>query len=119
MPKFFSGKQDVFLEIANRYANYIMLGVLKEGDKLPSVREAAGELGVNPNTVQKAYSYLEEQGLICALPKKGVFVTYCAAETQTQEQPDPLLIDMIKMLKTNGVRKDTIIQVLEEVYTDD
>lgn len=119
MPKFFSGKQDVFLEIANRYANYIMIGVLKEGDKLPSVRVAAGELGVNPNTVQKAYSYLEEQGLICAVPKKGVFVMSSGADINTPQQPDSSLIDMINTLKNSGVRKETIIQVLEEVYTDD
>ena len=76
MQNIFSGKSDVFVEVAERYENFIRLGILKDGDKLPSVRTAAGELGVNPNTVQKAYTLLEEKGLIRALPKKGAFVTY-------------------------------------------
>ena len=71
----FSGKQDVYLEIAKYYEKHILLGVLRVGDKLPSVRIAAGELGVNPNTVARAYTKLEEMGYIRALPKKGAFVT--------------------------------------------
>ena len=58
MPLGFTGKRDVYLEVAERYEKYIKLGVLRDGDKLPSVRTAAGELGVNPNTVQKAYQHL-------------------------------------------------------------
>ena len=62
MQLIFSGKQDVYLEIAEKYKEYIKIGVFKNGDKLPSVREAAGELGVNPNTIAKAYDKLEAEG---------------------------------------------------------
>ena len=50
MAKSFFTKRDVYLEIAERYEKYITLGVIKTGERLPSVRVAAGELGVNPNT---------------------------------------------------------------------
>ena len=50
----FIGKQDGYLEIANKYEGYITNGLYKAGDKLPSVRAVAAELGVNPNTVAKA-----------------------------------------------------------------
>lgn len=117
MPKYFSGKRDVYLEIADRYAGYIKLGVLKEGDRLPSVRAAAGELGVNPNTVQKAYMHLEEQGLICSLPKKGVFVTGAApAEAERQKNP---AIEMLTALKNSGISKEMILKALKEVYGND
>ena len=43
--------------------------------QLPSVRSGAQELGVNPNTVQKAYGLLERDGVICSLPGKGSFLT--------------------------------------------
>ncbi len=43
--------------------------------QLPSVRSVAQELGVNPNTVQKAYGLLERDGVICSLPRKGSFLT--------------------------------------------
>ncbi|MBR6784114.1 MAG: GntR family transcriptional regulator [Clostridia bacterium] len=52
MPKGLTGKRDVYIEVAERYEKYIRIGVLRDGDKLPSVRVAANELGVNPNTVQ-------------------------------------------------------------------
>jgi GntR family transcriptional regulator len=76
MPIQLSGKQDVYIEVANRYKEYIELGIIKKGEKLPSVRTAACELGINPNTVAKAYSLLEEEGYLCSLPKKGVYVIY-------------------------------------------
>lgn len=117
MPKYFSGKRDVFLEIADRYANYIRLGVLKDGDRLPSVRVAAGELNVNPNTVQKAYSYLEEQGLISTLPKKGVYVT-CSGQQESAVQNNPAL-DAIIRLKEAGVQQTEILSAIKEVYGND
>lgn len=49
-------------------------GVLRPGEQLPSVRTMAQELGVNPNTVQKAYRTLEQMGAIYSLPGKGSFV---------------------------------------------
>ena len=72
----YAGKQDVYLEIAGKLESYILQGLYATGDKLPSVRALASELGVNPNTVAKAYSVLEDKGLIHALPKKGAYVTY-------------------------------------------
>lgn len=108
----FSGKQDVYLEIAERFKEYIKLGVYKDGDKLPSVREAAGELGVNPNTIAKAYSILEKEGLICSLPKKGAFVTQGKSDTQCP--PDKRSV--IAALRDMGIEKQTLIDWIEEVY---
>ncbi len=108
----FSGRQDVYLEIAERFKEYIQLGVYKNGDKLPSVREAAGELGVNPNTIARAYSELEKQGLICALPKKGAFVTQ--GNSDTQSPPDKRAV--ISALRDMGIEKQTLIDWIEEVY---
>lgn len=116
MAKLFTGKREVFLEIADRYANYIQLGVLKDGDRLPSVRTAAGELGVNPNTVQRAYSYLEEQGLICTVPKKGVFVT---TAPQVQDSQNDTAVEAVTMLKKCGVGKAELLRAIEEVYGND
>ncbi len=111
----FSGKQDVYIEIAEKYKEYIKLGIIKNGEKLPSVREAAGELGVNPNTIARAYNLLEEQGFIKALPKKGVFVIF--GETEKKSEPDKIAV--IYALKDLGIGKETLIKWIEEVYSDD
>ena len=111
----FSGKQDVYVEIAEKYKSYIRLGVIKNGEKLPSVREAAGELGVNPNTIARAYSLLEAQGYVRALPKKGAFVIYGEAE----ERKEPDKREIIYALRDMGISKNTLINWIEEVYRDD
>lgn len=110
----FSGKQDVYLEIAERYKEYIRLGIIKNGEKLPSVRSAAGELGVNPNTVARAYSLLEAEGYIRALPKKGAFVIF---EESESEEPDKK--NVIFALKDMGVSRSTLQKWIKEVYGDD
>ena len=118
MAKAFSTKRDVYLEIAARYEKYIILGVIKPGEKLPSVRVAAGDLGVNPNTVQRAYSLLEEKGFIRSMPKKGAYVIYKRGHTQTDESRGELTRILMK-LKDKGFSKSDISSVLEEVYQND
>ena len=112
------GKQDVYLEVAEKYKEYIKLGIIKKGEKLPSVRTAAGELGINPNTVAKAYSHLEEEGFIRALPKKGAYVIYEPSENDS-EQSYSKEIELIRKIKEGGIDRDTILKLIEEVYNND
>ena len=51
----------------------VVSGALRPGDKLPSVRELAGQLAINPNTIQRAYRELEAEGYIVSVPGKGSF----------------------------------------------
>ena len=118
MAKTFLTKRDVYLDIADRYERYITLGVLKPGEKLPSVRTAAAELHVNPNTVQRAYSLLEEKGLIRSMPKKGAFVIFDSAGTEDQTSYEALLSELLR-LKEQGVSQDKITSLVEEVYQND
>ncbi len=53
----------------------LRLGVLREGDQLPKVKDVVADLAVNPNTVLKAYRELEHDGLVAARPGVGTFVT--------------------------------------------
>lgn len=116
MTNYFSGKRDVYIEIAQRYIEFIRLGVLQEGDRLPSVRVAAGDLGVNPNTVQRAYTYLEELGMIRLLPKKGAYVTGGIRQESAQ---NTAALDAIAALKNSGIDKASVLRAIEEVYCDD
>ncbi|GGW61675.1 GntR family transcriptional regulator [Streptomyces galilaeus] len=58
----------------------LRLGLLKEGDRLPTVKEVARQMAVNPNTVLKAYRELEHDGLVAARPGVGTFVTRTLAD---------------------------------------
>lgn len=112
-----SGKQDVYLEVAGRYKEYIRLGIIKKGERLPSVRTAAGELGINPNTVAKAYSLLEEEGYILSLPKKGAYVIY--ESTQSTPRVYSRELELLQQLKDGGIDRNTVLMLIEEVYKDD
>ena len=109
----FSGNQDIYLEIAQRYKEYIRQGIIRNGEKLPSVRQAAGELSVNPNTVAKAYAKLEQDGYIRTLPKKGVYVTWEGDEEKPLENAD---LAQIRAMRDRGIDKQTMLNWIEEVY---
>ena len=114
MYKSLKGKRDVYLDVADKYARYIELGVIKNGEKLPSVREVAGEIGINPNTVARAYAELEERGYIRSVPKKGAFVTYGGEEQSALEAEARALVEA---LYQRGVTQDELEQMIKEVYS--
>jgi GntR family transcriptional regulator len=105
-----SGKGAIYDEIASSIKRYITLGVLKPGEKLPSVRELALSLSVNPNTVARSYEILTEQGYLVSLPKKGCFVA-----TQSHSDPDENVKTMLKMAIAEGNSPAKIRSLLDEI----
>ena len=65
----------IYLQIVDGFRAQILAGVLQSGEKLPSVRELATGLSINPNTIQRAYRQLEALGWIATVPGKGCFVS--------------------------------------------
>jgi GntR family transcriptional regulator len=64
-----------YLQVVQQVRQALRLGLLAEGDQLPTVKEAVASLAINPNTVLKAYRELEHEGLVAARPGLGTFVT--------------------------------------------
>ena len=64
----------IYSQIVDGFRSQISAGILQNGDRLPSVRELAQQLTINPNTIQRAYRELEAQGWIASVPGKGSFV---------------------------------------------
>src|SRR4029453_8069753 len=64
-----------YLQLVRQVRHALRLGVLREGDQLPTVKEVVAQLAINPNTVLKAYRELEHEGLVAARPGVGTFVT--------------------------------------------
>ena len=65
----------LYEQIMDNYRRLIVSGGISPGEQLPSVRELATQLAINPNTIQRAYRELESEGYIITLPGKGSFVT--------------------------------------------
>ena len=73
----------IYTQIIDSFKEQITAGILRTGDKLPSVRELASDLAINPNTIQRSYRALESEGWIVTVPGKGCFVS---ANGNCQEQ---------------------------------
>lgn len=73
----------IYAQIIASIKEQITAGILQTGDKLPSVRELASDLAINPNTIQRSYRALESDGWIVTVPGKGCFVS---ANGSCQEQ---------------------------------
>ena len=71
----FRDRRPIYEQLVSAIKDLIMRGALSENEQLPSVRALAAELGINPNTIQKAYSELERQGVTYTVSGKGCFVS--------------------------------------------
>jgi GntR family transcriptional regulator len=78
-----------YLQIVQQVRQALLLGVLSEGDRLPTVKQVVAQVAINPNTVLKAYRELEMEGLVVARPGAGTFVTKTLAQTSISEH-EPL-----------------------------
>ena len=73
----------IYTQIIDSFKEQISAGILRTGVKLPSVRDLAVQLAINPNTIQRSYRALESEGWIVTVPGKGCFVS---ANSSCQEQ---------------------------------
>jgi GntR family transcriptional regulator len=64
-----------YLQLVHQVRQSLLLGYLREGDRLPTVKDVAVDLAINPNTVVKAYRQLEHEGLTAGRPGQGTFIT--------------------------------------------
>jgi len=86
-----------YLQLVRQVRQALRLGLLREGDQLPTVKEVVGRLAINPNTVLKAYRELEHDGLVAARPGVGTFVTATLAGESLAAQ-GPLQQDLRRWL---------------------
>ena len=75
-----------YLQLVQQITHALRLSQLKVGDRLPTVRDVAAQLAINPNTVLKAYRHLEMQGLLVSRPGTGVFVAKELRGPSAQDQ---------------------------------
>jgi GntR family transcriptional regulator len=69
-----------YRQLVHQVRQALRLGILREGDQLPTVKDVVGQVAINPNTVLKAYRELEHEGLVAGRPGLGTFVTRSLAQ---------------------------------------
>ncbi|MBO7218019.1 MAG: GntR family transcriptional regulator [Clostridia bacterium] len=105
----------IYDQIVNGIIKLRTLGVLKADDKLPSVRQLASELRVNPNTVQKAYAILEGEKIIYSISGKGSFISGDAdAENSILNAAKEEFKKAVLSAAERGISRDELVKILEE-----
>ena len=108
----FSEPKGIYLQIADRIRERILRGEWRTGERIPSIRELAVELGVNPNTVTKSYQKLLERELISNQRGRGYFVSENAAERALNEMKEEFMRDelprIIGAMRLLGIRMEEI-----------
>ena len=110
-------KQPLYEQLVEQLRRQIVLGGMKAGAAMPSVRQLATELGINPNTIQKAYRRMEEEGMILSIPGKGSFVSDDLADMLTKQREDQRskAKQMLQSCREMGLTKEEITQMVEEI----
>ena len=114
-----SDRRPLYEQIKERFKELIIGGVLKENDKIPSVRELAMMLAINPNTIQKAYKELENEGYIYSLQARGSFVakhTEVSENSTCRKAAMSNLDTVLKELMFLGAEPDEIKAHVDEIY---
>lgn len=99
------------------FVRLISTGILKADDKMPSVRELASNLAINPNTIQKAYAWLESEGYIYSVAGRGSFVSQAnlAFERRKDELMDRFEKVTCEMIELS-IDKKELIETIEKLY---
>lgn len=112
-------KLPIFEQLKKQILEFITIGILSPKDKLPSVRSLASEIGVNPNTVSKAYQELEEQGYIYTEKGKGCFVSDNQSDQLIKEIKLDQFEEAIKDMKNHHIEKQQLLERIKKVYKED
>lgn len=110
----YQSRMPIYEQIISEIERYVALGILKPKEQLMSIREMATTLGINPNTVKKAYAELENKGVIVTVSTKGTFIAdeiTKVVDGRIEEKVNDIK-KMIADLEKLGIPKEEIIKRL-------
>jgi GntR family transcriptional regulator len=112
-------KRPIYQQIEDQIVRLCLLEILKEGDSIPSVRQMAADLSINPNTVQKAYQELESKGVIVTVRGKGNFIGDISVIRSVRESQILLnLHETVSDALKNGIQREKVLSVVSEIYDE-
>ena len=117
----FRNDQPIYSQLTLRLTEAVVSGIYAPGEKLPSVRELALEAGINPNTVQRALTELEREGLVFSQRTAGRFVTENENMIVNAKLriADERVSEFLRSMKTLGCGRQEIISLIEGAKEDE
>lgn len=113
----YQDRRPIYEQIVERFQILILKGVLEQDEQMPSVRKLAVELSINPNTIQKAYSILEQQGYIYPVKGRGNFVS--GKGSLIQEKRNMFWQEYHEMIKKGtelGITREEFREKIDEYW---
>ncbi|QZY55945.1 GntR family transcriptional regulator [Crassaminicella profunda] len=114
-----TSRKPIYEQVMNQFKQLIIKEVLGADEKIPSVRELAKQLTINPNTIQKAYRELERQGYVYSVKGRGNFV--CGKIRKVDEEKLNKLKKQIQNSLSEliylGIEKEELIELIETTYS--
>jgi GntR family transcriptional regulator len=110
-----------YLQLVQQVRQALRLGLLVEGDQLPTVKTVVAKVAINPNTVLKAYRELEHEGLVAARPGKGTFVTRTLANDASQAAHERLaarLRDWLDEARAAGLDAESVQALVQSTLRE-
>ena len=116
----FDNTGPIYLQIIRYFKQLCASGEIKDGDEMPSRRTLSALLGVNPNTVQKAYKMLEDEGLITSRGGAKSIVTLSGKQLESirKELLSGEITAAVKALKAGGASKEEALEIFARVWDD-
>lgn len=111
----------IYLQMIRHVKQGLAAGTVQNGDELPSRRILSATLAVNPNTVQKAYRQLEEEGLIQSRPGAGSHITASSGQVEhiRQELFQTEVQETVAAMKRMGLKKEEAVELLRRLYDEE
>lgn len=119
MEPVFDDKLPIYLQIINHLKKELISGVLKPGDKLPSVRELSSSLKVNPNTIARVYQELEREGITFTQRGMGTFIredSEMIGEIK-KDMAKEMIEAFIEGMRKMGFSKEEVMKVIDNGWS--
>ncbi|MCM1054760.1 MAG: GntR family transcriptional regulator [Bacteroides sp.] len=113
-------KRPIYKQIVSGIQDMVLSGELKPDEQLPSVRQLATDMSINPNTIAKAYAELERSDVLYSAAGRGYFVNpdLSDAYRAKEEEVRDTLIGCIESAKRCGIKKERIFKIIDGIYDD-
>lgn len=115
----FLSRTPIYEQIKEQISALVGSGALKAGDQLPSLRQMSSELSVNINTIKRAFSDLESQGIIYSVAGKGSFISNNTPKDVIAESALEDARLAISKAKSMGAKKSDVIKIVNNIYEGD
>ena len=114
-------RRPIYEQLIDQIMDLVLHGVMQPGEQLPSVRSLAGELAINPNTIQKAYAELERRGITYSVPGRGSFVS-AELDVVTEEHKSRILgaaRSLLEEARATGMTAQDFLPLIGQVWKEE